>query len=148
MCNLWWSAGGTKSVVHRDSEENLNCVFAGSKRFAFWSPAHAETITDASLCGWADVEGKPELGYGEFAAALDVDRVDLERLPGWGRPRGGALLRRHLACTSQGIPPCAGGDLDQITELGVDGRALSAQSSPRDTLSCLKCTCSQRESTQ
>ena len=25
-CIMWWSSGGTKSVLHNDGNDNLNCV--------------------------------------------------------------------------------------------------------------------------
>ena len=28
---MWFSSGGTKSVLHTDSVDNLNCLFSGSK---------------------------------------------------------------------------------------------------------------------
>ena len=30
---MWFSSGGTKSVLHNDDTENINCLFDGSKRF-------------------------------------------------------------------------------------------------------------------
>lgn len=30
---MWFSSGGTKSVLHFDSVENINCLFSGSKKF-------------------------------------------------------------------------------------------------------------------
>lgn len=30
---MWFSSGGTNSVVHTDSVDNLNCVYAGEKNF-------------------------------------------------------------------------------------------------------------------
>ena len=30
---LWFSSGGTKSLLHTDSQENLNCVLDGHKEF-------------------------------------------------------------------------------------------------------------------
>ena len=29
---MWYSSGGTKSVLHQDSFENINCLYRGSKR--------------------------------------------------------------------------------------------------------------------
>jgi len=30
---MWFSSGGTKSVLHFDAVENINCLFSGSKKF-------------------------------------------------------------------------------------------------------------------
>ena len=35
---VWMSSGGTKSVVHYDDADNLNCLISGQKRMVFWSP--------------------------------------------------------------------------------------------------------------
>ncbi|XP_072035561.1 jmjC domain-containing protein A-like [Amphiura filiformis] len=32
---MWFSSGGTKSVIHNDDVENINCIFSGSKEFLF-----------------------------------------------------------------------------------------------------------------
>ena len=33
---MWFSSGGTKSVLHQDDGlENINCLFAGTKEFLF-----------------------------------------------------------------------------------------------------------------
>ena len=37
---MWFSSGGTSSVVHTDSVENLNCLVAGTKRFTFVPPEY------------------------------------------------------------------------------------------------------------
>lgn len=31
--NLWMSAGGTRSVIHYDADENIHCMLAGRKDF-------------------------------------------------------------------------------------------------------------------
>lgn len=33
MSNMWFSSGGTKSVLHNDDGENINCVLSGNKEF-------------------------------------------------------------------------------------------------------------------
>jgi hypothetical protein len=91
---MWLSAGGTKSVVHKDGKDNMNCLFAGHKRIAFWHPKYQGVIESAAL-GWrdnrkgppADGDGVPRYGayagaFGE-AATIDVTAVDLARFPGW-----------------------------------------------------------------
>lgn len=44
--NVWWSAGGTRSVLHSDSQSNLNCAIAGTKRFFIVSSAHSKIVED------------------------------------------------------------------------------------------------------
>ena len=81
--NLWWSAGNhTRSVLHNDDQDNLNCVLAGRKRFAFFHPREKPRIeTDAF--GWVNADGDRSLGYGGFGGRLDVERIDLRRFGGW-----------------------------------------------------------------
>lgn len=35
---------GTKSVVHKDGTDNMNCLFAGRKRLIMWHPKYEELI--------------------------------------------------------------------------------------------------------
>ena len=35
---MWFSSGGTKSVVHTDSVENINCLYSGEKEFVMVDP--------------------------------------------------------------------------------------------------------------
>lgn len=35
---MWFSSGDTKSVVHTDSAENINCLIAGSKTLVLVNP--------------------------------------------------------------------------------------------------------------
>ena len=32
---LWFSSGGTKSVLHNDQPDNLNCILDGNKEIVF-----------------------------------------------------------------------------------------------------------------
>ena len=36
---MWFSSGGTKSVIHTDAFDNINCVFRGEKTFVMVDPA-------------------------------------------------------------------------------------------------------------
>lgn len=91
--NLWVSAGGTRSVLHADALDNVNCVFAGRKRFWIADSVHNNSFQH-DACGWtvADVEaraagddprvlGATEVrrrhGYGAFAGKIDVRKIDL-----------------------------------------------------------------------
>ena len=31
--NMWFSSGGTKSVLHNDDADNINCILSGKKEF-------------------------------------------------------------------------------------------------------------------
>jgi len=85
--NMWFSSGGTKSVIHNDDQDNVNCVFSGSKRMIFFSPTNKTSVESAGL-GWiiADEEREkdPEFeGYGAFNGRMDVDKFDTDTYPGW-----------------------------------------------------------------
>ena len=36
---MWFSSGGTKSVVHTDAVDNINCLFRGEKELFFVDPS-------------------------------------------------------------------------------------------------------------
>ena len=84
MVTMWMSSGGTRSVLHNDDQDNINCLFAGKKRMIFWHPKYRSQITSAEY-GWHDQNTKPIAGggYGAFAKFIDVDAVDLVKYPGW-----------------------------------------------------------------
>lgn len=89
VANLWIGRGGSKSVVHYDDQDNINCMFSGRKRFIFMHPKYkrefeAHPNTAKNRFGWVDADlDKNVKGYGAFFGNLDVDRVDLINLPGW-----------------------------------------------------------------
>lgn len=70
---LWLSGGGTKSVLHYDSLDNVICVLAGRKRFFMADRAELERLA-------LDHADEAFLG-------VDVDRVDMYRYPGLRRMR-------------------------------------------------------------
>ena len=41
---MWYSSGGTKSVVHTDSVDNINCLYRGEKELYFVDPAFADKV--------------------------------------------------------------------------------------------------------
>lgn len=90
---LWIARGNTRSVVHRDDAENLNCLFAGRKRFALvhprWRPemeAHPNEASPPDRFGFIDTRLDPGApGYGAYFGRLDVDAVDLQRFSGWAQ---------------------------------------------------------------
>ena len=70
---MWFSSGGTSSVIHNDDSENINCLFEGTKTLTMFNSSYRDTL-EGGGCGWT-FDG----GY----SAADVDRVDLERHPGF-----------------------------------------------------------------
>ncbi|KAL3883788.1 hypothetical protein ACJMK2_030019 [Sinanodonta woodiana] len=65
---MWFSSGGTKSVVHFDSVDNINCLFRGEKELVFVDPSkYGDKV---------DIDG-PEGAY----SAVDVDSVDYLKYP-------------------------------------------------------------------
>mmetsp|Transcript_13911 Transcript_13911/g.34092 ORF Transcript_13911/g.34092 Transcript_13911/m.34092 type:complete len:373 (-) Transcript_13911:45-1163(-) len=81
---LWMSGGGTKSVIHNDGQDGLNCQLDGVKHWILWSPKYEKKIQSKKL-GWVNAEEDKEFkkAYGSFAGKVDVDNVDLEKYPGW-----------------------------------------------------------------
>ena len=45
---LWQSAGGTRSVIHNDGQDALNCQLAGEKHWIFWNPKSAGLLETPS----------------------------------------------------------------------------------------------------
>jgi len=68
-CVMWFSSGGTKSVLHFDNSENINCLFDGSKELTM-SHKRFEDMYEF-------IEG----GYSK----VDVDKVDLKKFPNLAR---------------------------------------------------------------
>merc|ERR1712176_1732012 len=70
--NLWMGKGGSKSVIHYDDQDNINCMFAGRKRFVFMHPRYkkkfeAHPNTKKNLFGWVDTDLDGSIpGYGAF----------------------------------------------------------------------------------
>lgn len=65
---LWFSNGGTKSVLHFDATDNINCLMSGSKEFF---------MVDKKDKAHVDIDSPK----GAFSL-VDVDRVDLYKYPG------------------------------------------------------------------
>ena len=86
VATMWMSSGGTYSVLHNDDQDNINCLFAGSKRMVFWHPARRDLIQSKAY-GWHNYNEEPlhDGGYGSFAKWLDVKDVDLAKYPGWAK---------------------------------------------------------------
>lgn len=65
---LWISGGGTKSVLHNDNVDNINCIFSGRKEFLLlnYTRYKNDVIFDQIEDG---------------AMSVDVDKVDFVRYP-------------------------------------------------------------------
>lgn len=46
---LWFSSGGTKSVLHNDYAENIMCVFRGNKEFFLVDKEYQELVKSISF---------------------------------------------------------------------------------------------------
>jgi lysine-specific demethylase 8 len=80
VANLWWSSGGTKSVLHKDGADNMLCVLAGTKRVLLINGTH-QSIIEHPKCGWVNARKDGLKGYGEWAQKVDVEKVDYLNLP-------------------------------------------------------------------
>ena len=68
MLVMWFSSGGTRSVLHNDGTDNINCLFSGSKKLYMVDFRHREFI---------DLDA-PEGGFSK----VNVEAVDLDKYPG------------------------------------------------------------------
>jgi hypothetical protein len=68
---MWFSSGGTKSVLHNDVFENINCVLDGTKQLLMINRSLANVI-ETPAAGWDRQSNS--------AASIDVDAVDLTKL--------------------------------------------------------------------
>lgn len=65
---VWFSSGGTKSVLHYDSVDNINCLFDGTKELVMINKSHLE-------------QAHIDKVHGAFST-VDVDQVDMYKFPG------------------------------------------------------------------
>lgn len=65
----WFSSGGTKSVLHNDDVDNINCLIRGKKQLLFINYEKYKTKVTID---------RPEGGY----SAMDVDALDFVKYPG------------------------------------------------------------------
>ncbi|XP_065916677.1 bifunctional peptidase and arginyl-hydroxylase JMJD5-like [Dysidea avara] len=68
FCFMWFSNGGTMSVLHTDSYENLHCLASGIKEFVLIPAEYSEII------------GPEHAGLGYYH--IDVERVNMTSHPG------------------------------------------------------------------
>ena len=69
--DLWFSSGGTKSLLHRDADNAINCLLAGRKDWILIDRKYTHLVPLAT---------EPDGAFGAFAL-LDVDRVNLKKYP-------------------------------------------------------------------
>ncbi|XP_065916678.1 bifunctional peptidase and arginyl-hydroxylase JMJD5-like [Dysidea avara] len=68
FCYIWFSSGGTKSVLHTDAYQNLHCLTSGIKEFVLIPPEYIEIIgPEHGLQGYYDI---------------DVEKVNMTSHPG------------------------------------------------------------------
>jgi len=88
---IWFSSGGTASVIHNDPNQNIHCMLDGQKDWILWHPKSKIDNPDGSL-GWtfAEQEAKKDPKnpkwkdtYGSYAGNIDVDNVDVVKYPKW-----------------------------------------------------------------
>ncbi|XP_050394060.1 tRNA wybutosine-synthesizing protein 5 [Patella vulgata] len=65
---MWFSSGGTSSVVHYDAVDNINCVYRGSKDIVIVDPVKYEGMT---------LIDRPDGSYSD----IDVDKMDYIKYP-------------------------------------------------------------------
>ncbi|KAK6187487.1 hypothetical protein SNE40_005500 [Patella caerulea] len=65
---MWFSSGGTNSVVHHDGFDNINCVYRGSKDFIIVDPVKYKDMVPID---------RPEGAY----SSIDVDKMDYTKYP-------------------------------------------------------------------
>jgi len=103
---LWFSSGGTKSVIHSDGQHNFHCMISGRKDWLMWRP---DSRIDTAAMGWVDAEKEAKKdpkfkdAYGAYGGRIDVDDVDLKRFPGWGKIKSWTLELEQGDCAY--IPP-------------------------------------------
>ncbi|XP_077973055.1 uncharacterized protein LOC120337694 [Styela clava] len=72
----WFSSGGTKSVLHNDDVDNLNCLYRGNKTLVFLNPHDHDNI-------WRNLIDRTDGGY----SSMDVDAVDYTKFPDLAKVR-------------------------------------------------------------
>ncbi|XP_071503904.1 bifunctional peptidase and arginyl-hydroxylase JMJD5-like [Diadema antillarum] len=66
---MWFSSGGTKSVLHNDDTDNINCLFSGQKEILF--------------INYTQYRHKVNLDHPEGSySSINVEEVDMEKYPG------------------------------------------------------------------
>mmetsp|Transcript_35179 Transcript_35179/g.74867 ORF Transcript_35179/g.74867 Transcript_35179/m.74867 type:complete len:383 (+) Transcript_35179:89-1237(+) len=103
---LWFSSGGTKSVIHNDGQQNFHCIFDGGKDWVLWEPtAPIGTRELGWINGEEEAKRDPKFKdtYGTFAGLVDPDNMDTEKFPGWEELRWWRLHMEAGDCAY--LPP-------------------------------------------
>jgi len=66
---MWFSSGGTKSVLHNDEDDNINCLFSGTKDFHLIEQRFGSLI-ETEENDW---------DFDKQCSNLDVEQVNLEK---------------------------------------------------------------------
>ncbi|EDV23857.1 uncharacterized protein TRIADDRAFT_27062 [Trichoplax adhaerens] len=69
--NLWLSSGGTKSLLHKDADNAINCLLNGTKDWLLIHPKYEKFIPMAK-------EAKSEVGG---FSTINVDKVNIKKYP-------------------------------------------------------------------
>ena len=71
---MWFSSGGTKSRLHNDNYEGLNCLFDGEKTFHLMDYNTTASVVQRYDNGWR---------VDRSNSIIDVTDVDLKKFPGF-----------------------------------------------------------------
>lgn len=66
---MWFSSGGTKSVLHNDGLDNINCLLDGNKDLIMFHKKYKP-----------EIEADHFMQYGSYSK-VDVEAVDMEKFP-------------------------------------------------------------------
>ncbi|XP_002131368.2 uncharacterized protein LOC100179341 [Ciona intestinalis] len=69
--DIWWSAGGSKSIIHKDAFNQINCLYRGTK---FWK------MYEYKYEKWIHKHWEPENEVGGFSN-VNVEHVNLIKHP-------------------------------------------------------------------
>ena len=78
---MWFSSGGTKSVIHNDDQDNINCVLSGKKRLVMMHP-RSKLVIEEKAYGWVVAKEDIPAAYGAYSG-LNVEAMDLQKYPAW-----------------------------------------------------------------
>ncbi|XP_062515381.1 uncharacterized protein LOC134190860 [Corticium candelabrum] len=69
--NYWMSSGGTKSILHRDADNAINCLFAGRKDWILIDRQYTHLVPLTS----------GQTGSFSAFALLDIEKINLKKYP-------------------------------------------------------------------
>nr|CAB3262295.1 uncharacterized protein LOC100179341 [Phallusia mammillata] len=65
--DIWWSSGGSKSMIHKDAYNQINCLYKGTKYWKLFEHKYEK---------WLHKHWEPENEIGGFSD-IQVDKVDM-----------------------------------------------------------------------